>query len=69
MSTVKGRPSISLGTDLRLESQKVTGSALSLGKALIHLTAFDKKGKDISKKVRLLKRESRDSVLNVSAVR
>ena len=63
MSTVKGRPSISLGTDLRLESQKVTGSALSLGKELIHLTALAKTGKDRSKKVRWLERENRNNGL------
>ena len=54
LSTLKGRPSISLGTDLRLESQKVIGSALSVGKELVHLTAFVKKEKDYKKKVRFM---------------
>lgn len=52
LCTVKGRPSLSLGTDLHLESQKVTGSALSLGEELIHLIAVNKDGKDTRKKVR-----------------
>jgi hypothetical protein len=69
MTTVKGRPSISLGTDLCLESQKVTGFALSLGRELIHLTACDKEGRDTRKKVRWLKKENRDHALNVSAVK
>ena len=37
---VQERPSLSLGTDVRLMSQTVIGSALSLNDEIIHLTAF-----------------------------
>jgi len=67
ISIVKGRTSISLGTDLRLESQKVTGSALSIGKELIHFSAFVKEENDSRKKTRFFKSISNSNLLNVSA--
>ncbi len=69
MSMVKGRPSISLGTDLQLESQKATGYALSVGKELIHLTAFVKKEKNSRKRVRFFERASGNKAPNISAVK
>ena len=56
---VKGRASISLGTDLRLVSQKVIGSAISVEDEIIHLTAFLRDDKDSKKKVPFYQRASR----------
>ena len=56
---VKERSSISLGTDVRLASQKVIGSALSLKNEVIHLTAFAKDGKEQNKEVGFYQRPSR----------
>jgi hypothetical protein len=42
---IKGGPSVSMGTDLRLVSEKVIGSALAVENELIHLTAFAKEEK------------------------
>ena len=67
ISIVKGSASISLGTDLRLASQKVTGSALSIGKELIHFSAFVKEENDSRKKTRFFERISNSNLLNVSA--
>lgn len=44
LSTVRGRPSLSLGTEMRLESPNLKGSALSLGKELVHLAVFANQG-------------------------
>ena len=68
LCTVKGRPSLSLGTDLHLESRNVTGSALSFGKELIHLIACNKDGKGMRKKDRWLTKESKGNPSNVSSV-
>ncbi len=35
------RPSVGLGTDLRLDSRKVTGFALALDGQVVHLSVFD----------------------------
>ena len=56
---VKGRSSISLGTDLRLVSQKVIGSAMSVENEIIHLTAFSRDDKNSKKKVPFYQRASR----------
>ena len=56
------RPSISLGTDLRLVSQKVIGSALSVKEEIIHLTAFAKDEKDTKKKTTFYQRASRRKI-------
>ena len=56
---VKERPSISLGTDIRLVSQKVIGSALSVDDEVVHLTAFARDEKDTRKKVGFYQRASR----------
>ncbi len=56
---VKGRPSISLGTDLRLVSQKIIGSAMAVDNEIIHLTAFLRDDKDSKKKVNPYQRASR----------
>lgn len=56
---VKERPSISLGTDIRLVSQKIIGSAFSLDGEVIHLTAFLRDEKDTRKKVGFYQRPSR----------
>ena len=53
------RPSISLGTDLRLVSQKVIGSALSVKDEIIHLTAFAKEEKETKKKINYYQRANR----------
>ena len=55
----KERPSISLGTDIRLVSQKIIGSALSWEDKVVHLTAFVRDEKDIRKKVGFYQRPSR----------
>lgn len=56
---VNERASISLGTDLRLVSQKVIGSALSVDDEILHLTAFAKDEKDTKKKIRFYQRASK----------
>ena len=56
---VNERASISLGTDLRLVSQKVIGSALSLDDEILHLTAFARDEKDTRKKTGFYQRASR----------
>jgi hypothetical protein len=56
---VKERPSISLGTDIRLVSQKVIGSALSVDDEVVHLTAFARDEKDTKRKVGFYQRASR----------
>jgi hypothetical protein len=39
-SQIESRPSVGLGTDLRLESRKLTGFALALEDHLLHLAVF-----------------------------
>jgi hypothetical protein len=56
---VKERSSISLGTDVRLASRKVIGSALSLKNELLHLTAFAKDGKEKEKDIGFYQRPSK----------
>ena len=56
---VNERASISLGTDLRLVSQKVIGSALSLDDEILHLTAFARDEKDTRRKTGFYQRASR----------
>jgi len=56
---IKERPSVSLGTDLRLVSQKVIGSAMSVENEIIHLTAFSRDDKNSKKKVPFYQRASR----------
>jgi hypothetical protein len=56
---VKERPSISLGTDMRLVSQKIIGSALSWEDNVVHLTAFVRDEKDTREKVGFYQRPSR----------
>ena len=56
---LKERPSISLGTDIRLVSQKVIGSALSVDDEVVHLTAFARDEKDTRKKIAFYQRASR----------
>jgi hypothetical protein len=55
----KERPSISLGTDIRLVSQKVIGSALSVNDEVVHLTAFARDEKETKKKIAFYQRASR----------
>ena len=55
----KERPSISLGTDIRLVSQKIIGSGLSWDDEVVHLTAFVRDEKDTRKKVGFYQRPSR----------
>jgi len=47
---VNERASLSLGTDLRLVSRKVIGSALSVDDEILHLTAFARDEKDTRRK-------------------
>lgn len=56
---VKERPSISLGTDIRLVSQKIIGSGLSWDDEVVHLTAFVRDEQDTRKKVGFYQRPSR----------
>ena len=56
---VKERPSISLGTDIRLVSQRVIGSALSVDDEVVRLTAFARDEKETKRKVGLYQRGSR----------
>lgn len=56
---VKERPSISLGIDIRLVSQKIIGSALSWDDKVVHLTAFVRDENDSRKKVGFYQRPSR----------
>ena len=56
---VNERASISLGTDLRLVSHKVIGSALSLHDEILHLTAFARDEKDTRRKTGFYQRASR----------
>jgi hypothetical protein len=56
---VNKRPSISLGTDLRLVSRKVIGSALSVDNEILHLTAFARDEKDSRKKTGFYQRASK----------
>jgi hypothetical protein len=56
---LKERPSISLGTDIRLVSQKVIGSALSVDDDVVHITAFARDEKDTRKKIAFYQRASR----------
>jgi hypothetical protein len=56
---VKERPSISLGTDIRLVSQKIIGSGLSWDDEVVHLTAFVRDPKDTRKKIGFYQRPSR----------
>ena len=55
----KERPSISLGTDVRLASRKVTGSALAKDNEILHLTAFLKDEKEAAKKVGFYQRATK----------
>jgi hypothetical protein len=56
---VKERPSISLGNDIRLVSQKVIGSAFSMDDEIVHLTAFARDEKDTRKRTGFYQRASR----------
>ncbi len=56
---VKERPSISLGKDIRLVSQKVIGSAFSMDDEIVHLTAFARDEKDTGRRTRFYQRASR----------
>jgi uncharacterized UPF0160 family protein len=56
---VNKRPSICLGTDVRLVSQKVIGSALSVDEEILHLTAFARDEKDTRKRTAFYQRASR----------
>jgi hypothetical protein len=53
------RPSLSLGTDVRLMSQTVIGSALSLGDEIMHLTAFARDDRDAGRETGFYQRASR----------
>lgn len=53
------RPSISLGTDVRLVSQAVIGSALSVNDEILHLTAFARDEKDAGRTTGFYQRASR----------
>jgi hypothetical protein len=53
------RPSLSLGTDIRLVSQTIIGSALSLNDEIIHLTAFVRDEKETGRKTGYYQRASR----------
>jgi len=55
----KERSSVSLGTDVRLTSHKVIGSALAKDNELLHLTAFLKDEKENEKKTRFFERARR----------
>jgi len=39
---LESRPSVGLGTDLRLDSRKITGFALALDGQVVHLSVFDR---------------------------
>ena len=39
-ATVESRPSVGLGTDLRLESENLTGFALALDDQILHFSIF-----------------------------
>jgi hypothetical protein len=41
-ATLESRPSVGLGSDLRLESRKLDGFALALEDQILHLTVFTK---------------------------
>lgn len=56
---IEERPSISLGTDVRLVSQTVIGAALSVDDDIIHLTAFAKDEAPANKKLGFYQRASR----------
>jgi hypothetical protein len=56
---VKERPSISLGKDIRLVSQKVIGSAFSMDDEIVHLTAFARDEKDTGRRTGFYQRASR----------
>jgi hypothetical protein len=43
---VESRPSVGLGTDLRLESRKLTGFALALEDQILHLAVFAQQGSE-----------------------
>ena len=45
-SQVESRPSVGLGTDLRLESRKITGFALALEDQILHLAVFAQQGSE-----------------------
>ena len=56
---VEERPSLSLGTDVRIMSQTVIGSALSLNDEIIHLTAFARDEQDEGRRIGFYQRPSR----------
>ncbi len=57
--TVEERPSLSLGTDVRLMSRTVIGAALSLGDEIIHLTAFARDEQGAGRGIGFYQRASR----------
>lgn len=56
---VQERPSLSLGTDVRLMSQTVIGSALALSDEIIHLTAFARDEQGAGRETGFYQRASR----------
>lgn len=56
---VEERPSLSLGTDVRLMSQTVIGSALSFGDEIMHLTAFTRDDQNSGRETGFYQRASR----------
>jgi hypothetical protein len=55
----ESRPSIGLGTDLRMESKEITGFALALDEKILHLSVFAMNGSPAGKTYSRMKRYSR----------